>query len=403
MMPRVRTRYSEDAVYFPPQGSEWSPDPGITELIDDAYIQWPHIYMNQRFTVPPSPLPPQVTYHHLRVPGDVALLLNAPRAHREGFTGKGVRVVMIDGGFNHSHPYFQEMGYNSSVVLALGATQVAKDGGGHGTAESANLLAVAPDVQFTGIKLDDESGGHGASILEGFHEALQHHPQVISVSLGYDLCPTDSDGNRTSNAHLTSLPNNLVSLEAEIRAAVQAGVVVVFSAGNGHVSFPGMMPDVISAGGVFVDPVGTMFASDYASAFKSKIYPGRIVPDFCGLVGMATNHADYIMLPLEPKCDIDSQVSAHDGTANDDGWTVISGTSAAAPQLAGICALLLQKDSNLTPTDIKQVLKSTCRDVIKGAANPASNEDNGGVPAGPGIDGATGAGLVDVFAALKKI
>jgi subtilisin family serine protease len=264
-------------------------------------------------------------------------------------------------------------------------------------------LAVAPDVQFTGIKLDDESGGHGASILEGFHEALQHHPQVISVSLGYDLCPTDSVGNRTSNAHLTSLPNNLVSLEAEIRAAVQAGVVVVFSAGNGHVSFPGMMPDVISAGGVFVDPSGTMFASDYASAFKSKIYPGRIVPDFCGLVGMANNHADYIMLPLEPKCDIDSQVSSHDATANDDGWTVISGTSAAAPQLAGICALLLQKDSHLTPTDVKQILRSTCRDVIKGAANPASNEDNGGVPAGSGIDGATGAGLVDVFAALKKI
>lgn len=402
MVARVRTRYSENAVYFPPQGAEWSPDPGITELIDDAYIQWPHIYMNQRFTGPPSPLPPQVAYHHLRVPGDVVLLLNAAKAHRAGFTGKGVRVAMIDSGFNHSHPYFQEMGYNTSVVLAPGATDVAKDGAGHGTAESANLLAIAPDVQFTGIKLDDESDGHGASVLEGFQEALQHHPQVISVSLGYDMCPSDSQGKRISDSHLTSLPNSLVSLEAEIRAAVAAGVVVVFSAGNGHVSFPGMLPDVISAGGTFVDAAGTMFASDYASAFKSKIYPGRIVPDFCGLVGMASNHADYVMLPLQMDCDIDKQVSAHDGTAANDGWTVISGTSAAAPQLAGVCAVLLQKDPHLTPGDIKQLLRSTCRDVVKGHANAASNVGVA-VQAGGGIDGATGAGLVDVFAALKKI
>ena len=183
---------------------------------------------------------------------------------------------------------------------------------------------------------------------------------------------------------------------------VADGIVVVFSAGNGHVAFPGMMPDVISAGGVFIGPDGSMQASDYASAFSSKPYPGRNVPDFCGLAGLADNHADYIMLPIPSGCAIDLDNSNHDGTKADDGWGVFSGTSASAPQLAAVCALLLEKDPSLTPGEIKSVLRRTCRDVVNGSANPASNEGYP-VPAGPGIDGATGAGLVDAFAAFNQI
>jgi subtilisin family serine protease len=303
---------------------------------------------------------------------------------------------MIDSGFAHGHPYFQENGYNSSVVLAAGATHDQLDGNGHGTGESANLLAIAPDVTFVGVKLDNEDTGGGASVLEGFQEAMKHSPQIISVSLGYDLVQPGSGRN-----HLTTLPNSLKALEAEIQAATAAGVIVVFSAGNGHVAFPGMLPDVISAGGVYVRETGLTEASDYASAFVSKIYPGRLVPDFCGLVGMAVNHADYIMLPIEPKCEIDREVGKHDGTKADDGWGVFSGTSAAAPQIAGVCALLLQKNPSLTPTEVKSILRRTARDVDTGSANAASNQGTA-MTASLGDDGATGAGLVDAFAAWRQ-
>ncbi len=388
---------SARSLYFPGPGAPWSPDPGVIPLIDEAYIQWPHIFMNQRFAFPPSAVPPQVDYHHLRVPGDVSMLLGAAKAHRQGITGRGVRVAMIDSGFNHSLPWFQEMGYNSSVVLAPGASHVNADLNGHGTGESANLFAVAPDIQFIGIKTDNDEGGPGASILEGFQEALRQNPQVISVSLGYDLANRPVGG-----THFTTLPNSLRALEAEIQAAIEDGIVVVFSAGNGHVAFPGMMPDLISAGGVFVDSNGAMLASDYASAFTSKIYPGRSVPDCCGLVGMAANNADYIMLPIQPECKIDKGNAAHDGTSKSDGWGVFSGTSAAAPQLAGACALLLQKDPSLSPSDLIAILRRTSRDVVNGSANAASNV---GVPiaAGPGSDSATGTGLIDTFAALQQV
>lgn len=395
-------RRQANAFYFPGDDAPWEPDGELISVIDDAYIQWPHIYMNSLFAGATSAIPPAVGYHHLRVPGDVTLSLNADIVHRGGITGKGVRVAMIDSGFAMDHSYFVSRGYQTNTVLAPGASDINLDGNGHGTAESANLLAMAPDVEFTGVKLDNESfPANGATILEGLHTAMQHNPQIISISLGYDMCPTNIMGQRTSNTHLTALPNSLRALEAEIRAIASGGTIIVFSAGNGHVAFPGMMPEVVSAGGVYVEQNGAMRASDYASAFSSKIYAGRNVPDACGLVGLANNGAHYIMLPLQPGCEIDRQND--DRTAIDDGWAVISGTSAAAPQLAGAIALMLEKNPGLNANDIKSVFDQTSKDVVNGTASPASNEDNGGMPAGVGPDMATGPGLIDVTAALNLV
>lgn len=384
-----------NSFYFPPPDAPWDPDPAVASLLDDAYIQWPHIYMAKK-PAKLSPTAPHVPYHHLNVPGDVARLMNATPAHHAGITGKGVRVAMIDSGFAHGHPYFAANSYTSSVVLAPRATNRLTDLNGHGTGESANVFAVAPGATFIGIKLDnDNDPNRGASILEGLQEAIKHAPDVISVSLGYDL---RAAGNQPSSV----LPGSLVALEAEIQAAVAAGIVIVFSAGNGHYSFPGQMSEIISAGGTYVDAASAMQASDYSSAFPSRIYSGRTVPDVCGLVGMQP-HADYIALPISPGCEIDRDNSAHDKTRPNDGWGVFSGTSAAAPQLAGVCALLLQADPSLTPSQVKAVLRSTARDVTVGRASAASDPAGVGIEADDGEDGATGAGLVDAYAAVRQV
>ncbi len=413
--------YAFHSFYFPEQGASWGPSPAISTLIDDAYIQWPHIYMAVRKQrakkktdrsqgpIPkkpddgPSVKPPVVDYFHLEMPKDVPAFLNAAQVQKAGTAGKGVRVVMVDSGFAHlSHPFFAANGFTSTVDLAPRATNDKTDVNGHGTGESTNVFAVAPGATFIGVKVDnDDDPQSGASLLEGFQTAMEHQPKIISISMGYDL--------RDARGQLSELPNSLAALEAEVQTAVAAGVVVIFSAGNGHFSFPGMMPDVISAGGVFVDENGNMQASDYASAFQSKIYSGRSVPDFCGLVGMQP-HASYIMLPIPASCEIDREMAdpndgqPGDGTQPDDGWSLFSGTSAAAPQLAGVCALLLEKNPNLTPSDIKAVLRSTARDVLVGHSNPSSSDDfQTPVQAGPGDDGATGAGLVDAFAAWQRV
>jgi subtilisin family serine protease len=257
---------------------------------------------------------------------------------------------------------------------------------GHGTAEAANIFACARDIDFVGVKM-------GGNATLAFKAAADLRPAVITNSWGYHL-PGE-----------TELPNSLRPLEAAVIEAVRdRGITVCFSAGNGHIGFPAMMPDVIAVGGVYADETldgaeFTLKASDYASSFDSLIYPGRHVPDVCGLVGMQPR-AVYIALPVEPGDAIDTDLAgggdfpAGDGTAPDDGWAVISGTSAASPQIAGVCALLKQVQPDLTPDVIKAILRASARDVRDGKSAT-------GDLATDGHDGATGAGLVDALTAYR--
>ena len=77
----------------------------------------------------------------------------------------------------------------------------------------------------------------------------------------------------------------------------------------------------------------------------------------------------------------------------------MAGQSSVGPapllhRLAGVCALLKQIQPGLPPDLIKAILRASARDVKKGQSNM-------GQPAEEGFDGATGAGLVDAFAAYK--
>jgi subtilisin family serine protease len=312
------------------------------------------------------------------------MILRSTPVHKVGVTGKGVLVAMPDTGF-YRHPFYSWHGYNYHATLSPDAIRVERDEVGHGTAEAANIFANAPDIDFIGIKM-------GGNPTLAFKTASDLHPAVMTNSWGYDL------------AGLTTLPNYLKALEAAVLEAVHIrGITVCFSAGNVQISFPGMMPDVIAAGGVYAyeNLAGDDFkleASNYASSFDSDIYPGRHVPDVCGLVGMQPGGI-YIMLPVEPGDLIDTFLSGasfptKDETASNDGWAVISGTSAASPQIAGVCALLKQVQPGLSPALVKAILRASARDVKTG-------QSHNGQPAGEGHDGATGAGLVDAQAAYQ--
>lgn len=345
----------------------------LADLLEGVALNEPVYYFASAF-------PPSVKYWHLDVPADVSLGMNADHAHRAGFTGRGIKVVMVDSGW-YRHPFFVQRGYRStSVVLGPAATDPDHDEHGHGTGESANVFAVAPDVTFTMVKINFVNS------IGAFNAAVALNPVIISCSWG-------------SSKMNPPLSASDQALAAAIANAVRQGIIVVFSAGNGHWGFPGQHPDVISAGGVYMHPDGSFEATPYASGFASNIYPGRKVPDVCGLVGLPPR-AQYIMLPVEPNDYLDSSLSggAHpngDETVNNDGWAAFSGTSAAAPQLAGVCALMKQACSRLSPGQVRDILKKTARDITAGNCSPST----GGHPAIPGPDLATGSGLADAFRA----
>ncbi|MDA4848626.1 S8 family serine peptidase [Hoeflea poritis] len=345
-------------------------------LVERAYPQRPPTFYE-------SPLPPRVNYHHLQVPADVSMILRSDVARKDGVTGKGVLVAMVDSGF-YKHPFYSWHGYNYNATLAPDAIDVDQDANGHGTAEAANIFASAPDIDFIGVKM-------GGNATLAFKTASDLHPAIMTNSWGYSI-------------QNPPLPNSLLPLQAAVIEAVAVrGITVCFSAGNGHWGWPGQMPEVISVGGVFAhsDIVGNDFdleASNYASSFDSNLYPGRHVPDVCGLVGMQPRGI-YIMLPVPPQSQIDTGLAGGvfpngDETAADDGWAVISGTSASSPQIAGVCALLKQLQPGISPTLMKSILMASARDVKAG-------QSNHGQPAGNGHDGATGAGLVDANVACQ--
>ncbi len=322
---------------------------------------------------------PPKSYWHLSVPGDVSLGVNADRAHRGRVTGRGVRLAMVDSGW-FEHPYFGARGYRADpVVLGPAASKPKADESGHGTGESANAFAVAPDIRFQMVKMSF-TNSTGA-----FNKAVALHPDIISNSWGSDI----------EQGPLSAADK---ALAAAIAQAVASGIAVVFSAGNGHWGFPGQHPDVISAGGVYVLPDGDRRASNYSSGFASKIYANRDVPDVSGLVGEVPRAA-YIMLPVEPGDQIDQDLAGSgnhpqgDETKPADGWAAFSGTSAAAPQVAGVCALIRQAAPGLSPQKVRRILMCTANDVTAGT-NAHWNK------AKPGFDLATGSGLVNAHRAV---
>jgi hypothetical protein len=338
----------------------------MADLVDQISLPPPYQFLE-------SANAPHPDYHHLHVPEQIACLMRAATCHSHGWTGEGVKVVMVDSGF-FDHEYYSEKGYDINVVAVVGNT--ADDEYGHGTGIASNLLAIAPEIDFTMVKI---SVGGGLMTLAGFQEAVSLNPDIITCSWGGPFVD----------------PN----LEAEIEDAVESGIVVVFACGNGGaVGWPGDMEDVISVGGAMVDDtLQNWEASSYSSSGASPNYAGRNVPDVCGVCGPDPAGV-LIVMPTEPNSIFDEDFAdgdiATDDTQEDDGWLVASGTSSAAPMVAGVIALMMQKNPNLSPDTAKTILMLTARDIITGVS--ASGD-----AAGPGVDDATGHGLVDAEQAVE--
>lgn len=340
--------------------------------------------------VTPSPIPPPVDRDYLRVPDDIAVALGAPSAHRAGHRGSGVTIAMVDSG-QYPHPFFFAHGYDvQPTVAVVPNTSPTEDPVGHGTGESANIFAVAPEAQLKPYRASNDAGRLTAAIA-AFLQAKAQGPAILTNSWGGDG-PFPPPGP----------PDQFdIAWALEILDAIDQGIFVVFSAGNGSFTIEPQVPGVMAAGGVYMENDLDLSASNYASGYASPWIQDRVVPDVCGLVGLLPRAA-YIMLPVPPGSQLDVGPSRAqgtepgDGTTESDGWGLFSGTSAAAPQLAGVAALILSARPNLNPLQVAEAMTETAIDVTTGRCNPRFNN-----PAEIGGDLATGSGLVNASAAVE--
>ncbi|KQY85266.1 hypothetical protein ASD24_28710 [Paenibacillus sp. Root52] len=248
----------------------------------------------------------------------------------EGYTGAGVKVAVIDTGI-FAHDELTIAGGVSTVDY----TTSYNDDRGHGThvagiiaAKSGNggIVGVAPDAQIYAVKAIGADGeGTTLDVLEGIEWSIQNGMDIINVSLGTD---TDSS-----------------LLEEMINNAYNAGIVVVGSAGNSQEDSNGN-PIPISTPTV-----------NYPAKYDSVIAVAAV--DNLNQRGTFSSVGDEVELAA-PGVDVISTYVKADGTG---GYGKSSGTSQAAPHVAGMIALLMQKYPNMSNVELREEIKKYAVDL----------------------------------------
>ncbi|MDA0168626.1 S8 family serine peptidase [Solirubrobacter taibaiensis] len=281
-----------------------------------------------------------------------------------GLAGEGTVAAIIDSGIDTTMPDLPR-------AKVIGFKDFVKDAGEpyddlpHGSLV-AGLLAgtgksgpegrgVAPEAKLVGIKVVDSNAQSSLSkIAQGIEWAVQHRAEysidVINLSIGDPVgCGGGVD----------------VASQA-VDAATAAGIVVVAAAGNAgpgpcSIKAPGSAASALTVGAVADPGAGGVSLAWFSS--RGPTADGRVKPD---VVAPGVNVRMAVPWSAEPVAQ--------------------SGTSAAAPIVAGAALLLLQSDPTLTPAQVKAAFTRTAVDL--GA---------------PGRDSDYGFGRLDFYAALRGV
>ncbi len=232
-------------------------------------------------------------------------IIGAPQVWDLGYTGKGVKVALIDSGIDGTHPDLKGRIVEWKDLVANKDTPYDDFGhgthcagiiGGNGAASNGKYKGVAPEISFIGIKvLGKDGSGSLSDILDGINYAANSDAQVISMSLG-------------SDEHSRAMDDAVCN-------AVAKGKIVVCAAGNSGpdsktIGCPSDCKDAIS--------VGATDKNDRIASFSSRgpTSDGRLKPEICA-----------------PGKDIVSTraTGLHKDKAIDNNYLSMSGTSMACP------------------------------------------------------------------------
>ena len=244
-------------------------------------------------------------------------------------TGKGVKVAVLDSGFNYSHPDFGDNireGYN-----AIEPGKPIDDEFGHGTSmcgviaaknNNFGVVGIAPDVELYPVKVLDKYGeGEISDIVKGIDWCIENNIQIINMSF--------------------AIEKDVPLLKSAIEKAIDKGILIIASSGstfNDKAGYPASYEGVISV-----------------TAVDRKLKPG----DFS-----ASDKIDF----SAPGIDIVS-------TSGDGSYENCGGTSIAASYITGLAALVMQnpqrfglpEGDSCTRENVYSILKSFSKDLgIKG-------------------------------------
>ena len=284
--------------------------------------------------------------------------------------GQGMKIAIIDEGIDQTHPFFSPAGYTMPAGYPKGQTA-------YTTAKVIVARAfppARPTWKHAAKPFDPEHSSHGthvAGIAAGNANTLAEGVRISGVAPRAYLgnykaltIPTDADVGLDGNS-----PQLVAAIEAAVKdgmdvinmslgepevepsrdivvkaleAAARAGVVPVVSAGNdydqfgrGSVGSPAAAPSAITVGAVTTTRGGP---DDVIASFSSS---------------------GPTPLSLQLKPEVSAPGTGILSAAPRKEYTTLSGTSMAAPHVAGAAALLLQRHPTWTPAQVKAALALT--------------------------------------------
>jgi len=345
--------------------------------------------------------------------------------------GSGVSVAVIDSGVDPTHPYLQNADGSSAVVASLKSVCLDEtntstscvlpvpntldtdtiSGGGHGThvngivagrpttlSDGSHQVGAAP-----GASLVDISTGAVLLIVgadSALNWVLEHHAAPCGAGVPAATCPPIKVTNNSygPSGGGTFDPNSAtVKLQ---RALAAAGVVTVWAAGNdggdGSSSLtnpPGQDPTggILSVASYNDQETGTRdgTVSDYSS--RGATAAPSTWPDISA-PGENITSSCRVYLPI---CSSGLDPRIGPGPTDIGTFNTISGTSMAAPHIAGIVAQLFQAKPSATPAEIEAALKGSAYRYTNGAPYTSAG--------GYTTSYDKGTGLVDVVAAVARL
>jgi serine protease AprX len=273
-------------------------------------------------------------------------------AWSRGYTGEGVGVAVIDSGSTAAADFGTRL---TSVILPGQTSSV--DTYGHGTFVSSVLAGASTSGQYVGVApgtnvyaIDAQSTNgavYSSDVIAGLNWVLANaaakNIRVVNISLAETV----------TSSYLTS------ALDSAAEQLWRAGVVVVASAGNlgpGTMQYaPANDPFVITVGATDTNNTAAT-TDDFLASFSSA---GTTPDGFVKPELLAPGRRITALLPATTTLGTAAPLA----NILAPGYASMSGTSFAAPQVAGAAALLLQQHPTWTPDQVKWVLGQTTRPV----------------------------------------
>lgn len=294
--------------------------------------------------------------------------VGAQQAWEAGVRGQGVRVAVLDGGLDLSHP---DIAPNLNLALSAdftgeGLQYGLPDAFSHGTHVAGTILAadngygvigVAPEAELVMVKvLDDNGSGSFADIIAGIYHAALVDADVANMSLGLAVPRTvDARG-------VTQLA---VAVSHAVRYAKQQGTLIIASAGNDAADLDGNR-DVVRfmngmPGTVGVSALTTLnWASDPANAAlvpASYTSFGTSQVDFAapGGSGDYPGNEGCVVAGIARPCWVFDLVFS---TGGNGAWYWSAGTSMAAPHATGVAALIISANGgSMKPAAVEREMR----------------------------------------------